>query len=192
MTNFKSLRTHHVVDGAQLATANEPHLQLDANSGALSLLQDFTLQSPICVQANTPLTAARKLASNTPTDALMVLNEQGQVIGVTSSVELQSIRVTTQALQLGLKPSELMVHDVMRSLHVLPCISMLAVRNTSLGNVLSTMEQTGSFYLLVTENEQIRGILCARKIAKTLNMGLDITPVAQSFQDVVASVEHPH
>ncbi|MEO2281322.1 CBS domain-containing protein [Pseudoalteromonas pernae] len=192
MTNFNFLRTHHVSSGARLVSTEQTEQALNLTSPATSLMQDFTVKAPISILANTPLDAARKLATATPTDALMVMDDKGQVVGVTSSVELQSIRVTTQALQMGLKPSDLLVHDVMRSLHVLPCISLQNARNTNLGNVLTTMEHRGSFYLMVTDREQIRGIFNARKIAKALGVGLDITPVAQSFQDVVASVEHPH
>ncbi|MFY8273806.1 CBS domain-containing protein [Pseudoalteromonas sp. SSDWG2] len=192
MTNYTFLRTHHVVDGAPIAQLTENEHALELSSPANTLLQDFTMQTPVCIQADTPILAARKLASATPTDALLVVDEQNKLIGVTSSVELQSVRVTTQALQMGLKPSELLVHDVMRSVHTLPCVAMKSVANTNLGTVLTTMEHTGSFYLLVSENAHIRGVFCARKIAKELGIALDITPVAQSFHDVVASVEHPH
>ena len=192
MTNFNFLRTHLVANGARISSVEQPQHAPDLSTPATYLMQDFKAHAPISILASTPLDAARKLASATPTDALMVMDDHGQVVGVTSSVELQSIRVTTQALQMGLKPSELLVHDIMRSLHVLPCISLHSARTSNLGNILSTMEHQGSFYLLVTEQEQIRGIFNARKIAKAVGVGLDITPVAQSFQDVVAAVEHPH
>ena len=192
MTDFKTLRTHYVTNASQFTAPQVVPKALNTNSNAMTLLQDFTAQAPIRILANTPLNAARKLASATPTDALLVVDEQNNVLGVTSSVELQSARVTTQAAQMGINPSELLVHDMMRSLHTLPCISMLAARNTTLGNVLSTMEHRGSFYLLVTDKEQVTGVFCARAIARKLGIALDITPVAQSFQEVVASVEHPH
>ena len=153
MTDFKTLRTHYVTSASQFTAPQVVPEALNTNSNAMTLLQDFTAQAPIRILANTPLNAARKLASATPTDALLVVDERNNVLGVTSSVELQSARVTTQAAQMGINPSELLVHDMMRSLHTLPCISMLTARNTTLGNVLSTMEHRGSFYLLVTDKE---------------------------------------
>lgn len=190
MKNFKQLRVEHLVAADQYVEAVNDKETLTLESKAKSLMQDFSAQAPVTVLASTPLLAARKLATATPTDALLVVDETNRIVGITSSAELQSARITTLAEQLSLKPTELLVNDVMRKLSALPSVPYLTAANAKLGDVLTTMESHGSLYILVTKGEQLVGVLCARTICKTLDIPLSITPVAQSFHDVVTSVNH--
>jgi hypothetical protein len=55
------------------------------------------------------------------------------------------------------------------------------------------MEHRGAMFLLVTTaNNEICGLISAREIAKTLQIPVHITPIANSFSEVLESVDHPH
>lgn len=193
MSNFKELRTQNISHGviANTFTDDEPLIHL--TSPALKVVNNFTQKTPLRAQYETTIESALKQLSLQQSDFILVTDEHHKLIGIVSSADLQSSKITVLAQRLNTHRSEVSLRHIMTPINQLASVSMQSVSYSCIGDALQTMEQKGIMFLLVTTaNDEISGLISARQIAKILNIPLHITPIANSFSDVLESVEHPH
>jgi hypothetical protein len=67
----------------------------------------------------------------------------------------------------------------------IPALDIKDVIENKIGDILHTLNEIGSEYILVTMNEHgktaIRGVFSARTIARSLNIYFDPSPAAKNF-----------
>ncbi|MEL0647540.1 CBS domain-containing protein [Pseudoalteromonas agarivorans] len=193
MSNFKELRTQNVSHGVIASTFADDQPLIDLSSPALKMVNNFTHKTPIRAQYGTTITEALKQVSAQQSDFVLVTDENKKLIGLVSSADLQSSKITIIAQRLNTPKSEVSLRDIMTPISKLTGVSMQSLGYACIGDALQTMEHQGTMFLLVTTaSSEICGLISARQIAKTLHIPVHITPIAHSFSEVLENIEHPH
>ena len=193
MSNFKELRTQNVSHGVIASTFADDQPLIDLSSPALKMVNNFTQKTPIRAEHTTTITDALKQVSAQQSDFVLVTDEHQKLIGLVSSADLQSSKITIIAERLNMQRSEVSLRDIMTPVSRLTGVSMQSLSYACIGDALQTMEHQGTMFLLVTTaSSEICGLISARQIAKTLHIPLHISPIAHSFSEVLENIEHPH
>ncbi|GAA68705.1 MULTISPECIES: CBS domain-containing protein [Pseudoalteromonas] len=193
MSNFKELRTLNVSHGVIASTFADDQPLIDLSSPALKMVNNFTQKTPIRAEHTTTITDALKQVSAQQSDFVLVTDENQKLIGLVSSADLQSSKITIIAERLNTPRSEVSLRDIMTPISRLTGVSMQSLSYACIGDALQTMEHQGVMFLLVTTaSSEICGLISARQIAKTLHIPLHISPIAHSFSEVLENIEHPH
>ncbi|MBG9992973.1 MULTISPECIES: CBS domain-containing protein [unclassified Pseudoalteromonas] len=193
MSNFKELRTLNVSHGVIASTFADDQPLIDLSSPALKMVNNFTQKTPIRAEHTTTITDALKQVSAQQSDFVLVTDENQKLIGLVSSADLQSSKITIIAERLNMQRSEVSLRDIMTPISRLTGVSMQSLSYACIGDALQTMEHQGTMFLLVTTaSSEICGLISARQIAKTLHIPLHISPIAHSFSEVLENIEHPH
>ncbi|WP_165722792.1 MULTISPECIES: CBS domain-containing protein [unclassified Pseudoalteromonas] len=193
MSNFKELRTQNVSHGVIASTFADDQPLIDLSSPALKMVNNFTQKTPIRAEHTTTITDALKQVSSQQSDFVLVTDENQKLIGLVSSADLQSSKITIIAERLNTPRSEVSLRDIMTPISRLTGVSMQSLSYACIGDALQTMEHQGTMFLLVTTaSSEICGLISARQIAKTLHIPLHISPIAHSFSEVLENIEHPH
>ncbi|ASM51429.1 hypothetical protein PESP_a3649 [Pseudoalteromonas espejiana DSM 9414] len=193
MSNFKELRTQNISHGVIASTFEDEQPLIDLTSPALKVVNNFTQKTPIRAQHETTIAQALKQVIAEHSDYVLVTDDENKLIGIVSSADLQSAKITIIAQRLNTTRGELSLRHIMTPISQLTGVSMQSLSYACIGDALQTMEHQGNMFLLVTTaNNEICGLVSARQIAKTLHIPVHITPIAHSFSDVLESVEHPH
>ena len=193
MSNFKELRTQNISHGVIASTFADDQPLIDLSSPALKMVNNFTQKTPIRAEHGTTITDALKQVSAQQSDFVLVTDEHQKLIGLVSSADLQSSKITIIAERLNMQRSEVSLRDIMTPVSRLTGVSMQSLSYACIGDALQTMEHQGTMFLLVTTaSSEICGLISARQIAKTLHIPLHISPIAHSFSEVLENIEHPH
>ncbi|MBB1407108.1 MAG: CBS domain-containing protein [Pseudoalteromonas nigrifaciens] len=193
MSNFKELRIQDISHGVIANTFAVEQPLIDLTSPAIKMINNFTNKIPVRASFETTIEQALKQLSVQPSNFILVTDEQHKLIGIVSSADLQSSKTMIIAQRIGLPRSEVNLHHLMTPLTNLLGVSMQSLSYACIGDALQTMEHRGAMFLLVTTaNNEICGLISAREIAKTLQIPVHITPIANSFSEVLESVDHPH
>ncbi|MGO3421918.1 MAG: CBS domain-containing protein [Pseudoalteromonas distincta] len=193
MSNFKELRTQNISHGVIASTFADDQPLIDLSSPALKMVNNFTQKTPIRAEHGTTITDALKQVSAQQSDFVLVTDEHQKLIGLVSSADLQSSKITIIAERLNMQRSEVSLRDIMTPVSRLTGVSMQSLSYACIGDALQTMEHQGTMFLLVTTaSNEICGLISARQIAKTLHIPLHISPIAHSFSEVLENIEHPH
>ena len=193
MSNFKELRIQDISHGVIANTFAVEQPLIDLTSPAIKMINNFTNKIPVRASFDTTIEQALKQLNVQPSNFILVTDEQHKLIGIVSSADLQSSKTMIIAQRIGLPRSEVNLHHLMTPLTNLLGVSMQSLSYACIGDALQTMEHHGAMFLLVTTaNNEICGLISAREIAKTLQIPVHITPIANSFSEVLESVDHPH
>ncbi|MBB1277717.1 CBS domain-containing protein [Pseudoalteromonas sp. B28] len=193
MSNFKELRTQNISHGVIASTFADDQPLIDLSSPALKMVNNFTQKTPIRAEHGTTITEALKQVSAQQSDFVLVTDEHQKLIGLVSSADLQSSKITIIAERLNMQRSEVSLRDIMTPVSRLTGVSMQSLSYACIGDALQTMEHQGTMFLLVTTaSNEICGLISARQIAKTLHIPVHISPIAHSFSEVLENIEHPH
>lgn len=193
MSNFKELRTQNISHGVIASTFADDQPLIDLASPALKMVNNFTQKTPIRAEHGTTITDALKQVSAQQSDFVLVTDEHQKLIGLVSSADLQSSKITIIAERLNMQRSEVSLRDIMTPVSRLTGVSMQSLSYACIGDALQTMEHQGTMFLLVTTaSNEICGLISARQIAKTLHIPVHISPIAHSFSEVLENIEHPH
>lgn len=193
MSNFKELRTQNISHGVIASTFADDQPLIDLSSPALKMVNNFTQKTPIRAEHGTTITDALKQVSAQQSDFVLVTDEHQKLIGLVSSADLQSSKITIIAERLNMQRSEVSLRDIMTPVSRLTGVSMQSLSYACIGDALQTMEHQGTMFLLVTTtSNEICGLISARQIAKTLHIPVHISPIAHSFSEVLENIEHPH
>jgi predicted transcriptional regulator len=193
MSNFKELRTQNISHGIIANTFADDQPLIDLASPALKIVNNFTQKTPIRAQHETTIEEALKQVTAKQSDFILVTDDTKKLVGIVSSADLQSSKITIIAQRLNTTRKEVSLRHIMTPLSQLIGVSMQSLSYACVGDALQTMEHQGIMFLLVTTaNNEICGLISARQIAKTLHIPLHISPIANSFSDVLENIDHPH
>ncbi len=154
---------------------------------ALRVVTDFRHTEPVQLSQEMDLDEAMTLLRKMHVRSGLVINESGVFKGLVTVADLVSRQVLSIATSQGLKRSDLTVRDLMIPKHKLSGVSLQALSHSSIGDLLKTLKQGGSQYMLVldAEAETICGIISASDIARKLKIPVDISQRATSFREIV-------
>ncbi|WP_158971975.1 CBS domain-containing protein [Paraglaciecola sp. L3A3] len=165
---------------------------LNLDSPAIDIMANFSNNTALMLFDDMSIQQATDLLKNTHMSKALVINSQKQFVGIVTLADLQSSRVLSIANQLGIPRGDLTIARLMTPKLQCTGVQLQNVMNSTIGDVLTTMQEQGTPYLLVIAqiNKEIVGMISALDIAKTLHMPIQIAPKPKNFQEVMFAVAH--
>ncbi|MCM8626230.1 CBS domain-containing protein [Accumulibacter sp.] len=193
-TRFKPLAWTKLQRGVPCYLPQPPARQrVDVHSPALSVMTDFQRLTPITVRHDMSLDEANRIMGLSHAQYLLVADGQNHLLGIASEASTRGHHPLAVAHQLGIRPGELMVGEVMIKKHDdAEVMHLRDVRTASVGNVLAALKELASpFCLVVDHDEEDHHVLCGIFSLAHIERLMGVTPsveVAQTFSQVVSSL----
>jgi CBS domain-containing protein len=190
MNMFHKLNSVSLTDIA-LIESPERDINLDLNSPALEVFNDFTERTPLMLEQTTTVDEAIETMRRTHVKLYLVIDGRESLRGVITLADLLSVKVMRVAEATGLRRSDLAVSHVMVKRQDLHAIDLQALGSARIGDVLATMKSFGDQHVLVIDPDRksVRGIISAVDIARGLHAPVRITDRANSFADVYRAIQ---
>lgn len=120
---------------------------------------------------------------------LLVVAENGTVIGTVSAADLLGERPLQLASERQLNRDELTVRDLMVPADSADAIELGDVLRSEVGHVVATLQRLGRQHLLVVDSDaaegpMVRGIFSATQIARQLGVAVQTTEIARTFAQI--------
>ncbi len=185
MRTYHEIKTLSLKDYTRLSKPDTDILSLDSPASAIVTSFEFT--KPLALELDVGINQALLMMKKAHVRSVIVMDGTEQFKGIISVSDLESRKVLSIAQSLGQRRDELTIADVMTPSTKLTGLSMQQVANSSIGDVLKTLQDVGSQHMLVVkpEEQRICGIISASDIARKLHIAVDITERATSFKEVV-------
>ena len=170
--------------------------KVEAGSPALEVLTDYRRQPALTIAPGASLEEANRMMACAHAPFLLVADEQAQLLGIVTEAGTKGSRPLAAAHQLGLRPTELVVANVMIDKHDdAEVMHLRDVEHARVGNILSTLKELGTPFCLVVDhdaadNHVLCGVFSLHQIER--QMGIEPQPeeIAQTFSQVVSSLGH--
>jgi CBS domain-containing protein len=169
---------------------------VDVHSPALAVMIDFQRRAPIAVARDASLDEANRIMALCKVHYLLVADAQDHLLGIVTAAATRGDRPLAVAHAMDVRPSELLVGDVMNRKHDDAEVMHLSDMTTArVGNVLAALREMGTSHCLVVDHdEENHHILCGLFLLPEIERQMGRVPqtaeIAQTFSQVVSSLEH--
>ncbi|ACE85171.1 CBS domain-containing protein [Cellvibrio japonicus] len=159
-------------------------------TSALAILTDFRSHKPHMLDAQMEASEALELMLAEDVRTKLVIDEKREFIGVIGIDDLSEHHMALKRIELGVRPDELLVRDLMHSRRNIRAIDFDEFAKARVSDVVSTLKKHHQDYLLVVDQEahHIRGIVSARDIARRLHTPVQIEKEL-TFVDIFTAVK---
>jgi CBS domain-containing protein len=186
MKNYHELKTVGLEAYTRLA-AGGGHETTNLDSPADTVMTDFRQIPPLTMSLTESISDATQAMRKVHVRSVIVTDSSGDFRGILTVMDLESRKVLSQATSLGLKRDDLSIKDVMVNRDKLRGVSLSALQQGTIGDLLKTLRNEGSMHMLVVDpaSHEICGIISASEIARRLQVPVEINLQASSFRDLV-------
>ncbi|MGR6873965.1 CBS domain-containing protein [Pseudomonas sp. HK3] len=196
LENYKTIKFSKLDTQPHSIVPDRGYKELNLEDSAISVMNDHRLEkAPIC-NTTTSLESATKQMANEKTSMLLVDNKEGQIVGLISSADISGEKPIQFINKTKKKRSEVKVGHLMSDVENMPVLDIQDVLQSKIGDVLHTLNDIGSEYILVTSKDGdetcIRGIFSARHIARSLNIFFSPSPAAKTFAEYSRALSESH
>ncbi|MFT5592755.1 MAG: putative transcriptional regulator [Oceanicoccus sp.] len=196
LENYKTIKFRKLDTQPHSIVPDRGYKELNLEDSAISVMTDHRLEkAPVC-RTTTSLESASKQMANEKTSMLLVENKKGQIVGLLSSADIAGEKPIQFINETKKKRSEIKVGHLMSNVENMPVLDIQDVLHSKIGDVLHTLNDIGSEYILVTTNNGaetcIRGIFSARHIARSLNIFFSPSPGAKTFAEYSRALSESH
>jgi len=153
------------------------HKPVEANSPALSAMTDFRAATPVTISKDASLEDANRVMVLCHVHYLLVADRDGQLLGLVTEAGTKGQRMLAIAYERSVRPSELVVGDVMIDKRDdAEVIHLTDLVHARVGNVVTTLKELSRpYFLVVDHDEEGRHVLCGMfsMLQIERQMGLD-------------------
>lgn len=168
---------------------------LTGDDCAAQLFVDFNRQHPVTVRTVMSAFEAKDKLYASHTTFSVVINDNGEVVGLSALKDLVGAWPMSLASQRGCSIDEISVQDVMRPMWSLPSITYDQLQNLTIDELVALFNDIHADFLLITErkteatNESVvLGLVSADDLGEQLDVQLDFSARPESFSDIVDAV----
>jgi len=186
MQKYHELKTVVLDDYTNISRTASPECPT-LDSPAIAMMTDFRLTEPLTLHLDESIDDAVRAMRKMHVRSVIVTDADEIFRGIVTVADLESRKVLSQASSLGLKRGDLSIADVMITRNALRGITLEAMLQGSIGDLLSTLRNEGRQHMLVVDPDQgtICGIVSASEIARQLRIPVEINLRATSFRELV-------
>jgi CBS domain containing-hemolysin-like protein len=180
--NFQSLsNTPHCV----MPDRGQEDLSLD--DPAIAVMTDHRIERAPLISADRSLDRAMRQMAEDNCSMLIINDGNERVAGLVTSADITGEKPIQYTKDTGKKRADLKVKHLMTKVEDIPALTIQDVLDSKIGDILHTLNEIGSEYVLVTmienDNMAIRGVFSARSIARSLKIFFDPSPAARTFAE---------
>ncbi len=160
------------------------------SASAMEVMTDLHYVQAGTIQANVDLESASHKMIARGVRALLVINDEENVIGIITARDLMGERPAEAIRSLGIGYGDLRVRDIMTGEDDIEVLSLNDVLHAHVGDIVETLKHSGRQHALVieddpiTEKPMIRGIFSASQIARQLGIPLQTSELSQTFAEI--------
>lgn len=164
------------------------------HSPAIEVMTDYRRARPVTISPNASLDEANKMMARSNAQFLLVADEHEHLLGIVTDTGTQGSRPLAVAHQKSVRPSELVVADVMIDKHDEAEVTHLSdVLNARVGNVLAMLKALGTTYCLVVDHDEAEhhvlcGVFSLPRIERLIGLDPQTEELAHTFSQVVSSL----
>jgi predicted transcriptional regulator len=196
LENYKTIKFSKLDTQPQTIVPDRGYKELNLDDSAISVMNDHRIEKAPTSNLKTSLDAASKKMANEKSSLLLVENNDGQIVGLISSADISGEKPIQFINDTKKKRDEIKIGHLMTSINDMPVLNIQDVLKAKIGDVLHTLNEIGSEYILVTTQEEnetrIRGIFSARNIARSLNIFFSPSPGAKTFAEYSRALSESH
>lgn len=187
LEKFKTLNFHSLSNTPHCVLPDRGHKELSLDDPAIAVMTDHRIEQAPLISTNRSLDRAMRQMAEQNCNMLMIDDGEGTIAGLVTSADITGEKPIQHSKLSGKKRSDLTVKHLMTKVEDIPALTIQDVLNSKIGDILHTLNEIGSEYVLVTmvENGQpaIRGVFSARSIARSLKIFFDPSPAARTFAE---------
>ena len=187
LENYNSLAFKSLADTPKCVVPDRGYKELSLEDPAIAVMTDHRIEKAPTCPADRALDRAMKQMAEENCNMLLINDEQDQVLGLITSADISGEKPIQYTKETGKKRSEIRVRHLMTKIQDIPALAIQDILESKIGDILCTLNEIGSEYVLVTGQEQgdtaIRGVFSARSIARSLKIFFDPSPAARTFAE---------
>lgn len=180
----------HTLEAVDRLISPEDYQHYSLSSSALELLTDFTRVNPLVIDGDTLAIDAEKLMLKTHVKLQMVINREGNFIGLISYAAIAGEPMIRMVAS-GAAREDIKVADLMTDRSCLKALDYQDLVSASIADVVDSLKSNGVQHCLVVEagSHHIRGLISASDIARKLHLSI---PIYQqpSFVEIFSAIKH--
>ncbi|MCL4409802.1 CBS domain-containing protein [Aliidiomarina haloalkalitolerans] len=165
-------------------------VQLDWHAPAYTVFDSLESPRSLILDSTTSLADAERLMRKAHCRYAWVTDSHQQLLGVVALADLSSGRAIKLAKDLRLAHDDIEVFELMTAVEELPQVSQQSFLQAMIGDVAVTMQQAGTSFLTIANDEGIVGIVSALTIAEKTGESVRFAPMATSFARLVNLKHH--
>lgn len=187
LENYKSLAFKSLDDSAKCVVPDRGYKELSLEDPAIAVMTDHRIEKAPTTPSDRALDRAMKQMAEENCSMLLISDENDEIEGLITSADISGEKPIQYSKESGKKREDIRVRHLMTRIQDIPALSIQDVLDSKIGDILSTLNEIGSEYVLVTGKEQgdtaIRGVFSARSIARSLKIFFDPSPAARTFAE---------
>jgi CBS domain containing-hemolysin-like protein len=164
------------------------------DSPAIDVMTDLARTAAVTVEPSARLEEAEARMKYARVRLLFVLQTDGTLLGLVTLNDIKGERPLNYQREAGVNYRDITAKDIMTPLERLETLAMREVAESSVGDVIETLKQTGRQHALVVERtaqgHRIRGIFSARQIGRQLGMQIHTAGIAYTFAELEMALTH--
>ncbi len=187
LEKFKSVTFAPLPERVACVEPDRGHKELDLDDPALSVMTDHRIEKAHRCLGDKSINRAMRQMAKENTNMLLVTDADGTVEGLITATDLSGEKPVQYTQQSGKKRDDIKVRHLMTPVNSIPSLTIHDVLESRIGDVLKTLDEIGSEFVLVSMMDNgtpaIRGVFSARNIAKALHIFFDPSPGARTFAE---------
>jgi len=164
---------------------------LSFNDPASLVVEAITFKEALFVKRELKLPELDALLSAAQRRHALVMDRNGEVLGIVNKHSLYNGKTVRLAKELGVAHNELEAEQLMIPLARLPSVSKKALEQAKIGDIALTLQRCNADFIGVTENGEWVGFIAALTISEKTGESIHISLIGQSFAEIVHAVRHP-
>src|SRR5690554_5226611 len=164
---------------------------LSFNDPASLVVEAITFKEALFVKRELKLPELDTLLSAAQRRHALVMDRNGEVLGIVNKHSLYNGKTVRLAKELGVAHNELEAEQLMIPLARLPSVSKKALEQAKIGDIALTLQRCNADFIGVTENGEWVGFIAALTISEKTGESIHISLIGQSFAEIVHAVRHP-
>jgi CBS domain containing-hemolysin-like protein len=161
------------------------HKDLTVDDPAIAAMTDHRLENAPLINADRSLDRALRQMAEMKCSMLLINDGDEGVAGLVTPADISGEKPIQYSKETGKKHAEIKVRHLMTKVENIPALDIKDVLEHKIGDVLHTLNEIASEYILVTMSENgktaVRGVFSASTIARSLNIFFDPSPAAKNF-----------
>ncbi len=175
--------------------ARPPVWEAKPTDPALSVMTDFATSAMFSINHAVQIDQALEYMKAVGVRLLFVLNDDGQLIGLITSTDIQGERPTryllsVDATHMTATRADVLVKHIMSALGDWIVLDYRDVEKAIIAQIVTTFKSAGMRHLVVTETgpagTAVRGVISATRVEQALGVALEIVRTPRTF----AEIEH--
>ena len=190
---YKPLEQTTIGSGVCYVIDVEAPEPIKIDSPAIAVMTDLRRVQTATIAPDATLSTANYAMSQNKVRQLIVIGDEGRIVGVLTTNDLLGERPVQVAQGRGLKYGELLVRDIMTPIGRIDVLKLYDIEHAEVGHIVATLKSAGRIHALVVEEDAeghqcLRGVFSAVNIARQIGIEVITHETARTFAEIEAVI----